>query len=178
MTKVINLLGGPGCGKSTLARLISAKLSYMGYNTELVTEYCKNHLFMGLQPEGFDQLYFFAKQVRSESIKYGKVDYIVTDSPIILSAIYEHHYSGDSIIEPSMFKFFDACKKQGVEHLNFVIGRDLGYNPVGRYQDESDAIKIDSEVLQYLIKHNIEFILYDNNSELTCDKILGGLFDS
>lgn len=174
MTIVINLLGGPNTGKSTLARLIAAKLSYKGYNTELVTEYCKNHLFMGLKPEGFDQLYFFAKQVRSESIKYGKVDFIVTDSPIILSAIYEHHYSGDSIIEPSMFKFFDACEKQGVKHLNFVIGRSLEYNPVGRYQNEEEAVIIDNKIVNYLDKYNIKYTSFVDNSEETCDKILGG----
>lgn len=172
MTKVINLLGGPGCGKSTLARLLSAKLSYKGYNTELVTEFCKNHVFMGLQPEGFDQLYFFAKQVRSESIKYGKVDYIVTDSPILLSAIYEYHYNGDSIIEPSMIKFFEACSKQGVEHLNFVIGRDLAYDPVGRYQDEAEALIIDNKVLKYLNDNNIPYTQFKDNSETTCNKIL------
>ena len=42
-TYIINLLGGPGCGKSTIAALIFAKLKLheKKYSVEYVQEYAK-----------------------------------------------------------------------------------------------------------------------------------------
>lgn len=42
MTKVINLFGGPGCGKSTGAAYIFSLLKMKGMNVELVTEFAKD----------------------------------------------------------------------------------------------------------------------------------------
>ena len=42
---VINLLGGPGCGKSTVAAGIFHQLKSLGYSTELVTEYVKDIVY-------------------------------------------------------------------------------------------------------------------------------------
>ena len=40
-TLVINLIGGPGCGKSTIAAELFSRLKKMGVTCELVTEYIK-----------------------------------------------------------------------------------------------------------------------------------------
>ena len=40
--KVINLFGGPGCGKSTTAADLFARMKLRGLSVELVTEYAKD----------------------------------------------------------------------------------------------------------------------------------------
>ena len=44
-TVVINLFGGPGCGKSTIAAELFAILKKQGYEVELVTEYAKDKVW-------------------------------------------------------------------------------------------------------------------------------------
>jgi broad-specificity NMP kinase len=38
---VINLIGGPGCGKSIMAMQLFIKLKILGYSVEYVSEYAK-----------------------------------------------------------------------------------------------------------------------------------------
>ena len=44
---VINLFGGPGCGKSTAASYIFSKLKMLGINAELATEFAKDKTWEG-----------------------------------------------------------------------------------------------------------------------------------
>ena len=41
-TLVINLFGGPGCGKSTTMARLFADLKARGYNVEMVSEFAKD----------------------------------------------------------------------------------------------------------------------------------------
>lgn len=40
-TIVINLMGAPGTGKSTIASELFSKMKWLGYDVELVSEYAK-----------------------------------------------------------------------------------------------------------------------------------------
>ena len=91
----ICLYGPPGCGKSVMASSLFAAMKKTGYLVELVTEYIKKWAYMKRLPKGYESLYVFSKQLHAEDVflRHG-VNYIVTDSPILLncaySAIYEH----------------------------------------------------------------------------------------
>lgn len=41
MTKVINLIGAPGAGKSTIASQLFSLMKWQGLDVELVSEYAK-----------------------------------------------------------------------------------------------------------------------------------------
>jgi ATP:corrinoid adenosyltransferase len=94
-TKVINMFGGSGIGKSTTAAGLYHQMKLQGLNVELVREYVKGWAWAGTKVNTYDQVYIFGKQARSEYMLYGKVDYIVTDSPILLSPIYDRYYNVD-----------------------------------------------------------------------------------
>ena len=79
---------GPGSGKSTGAAYIFAKLKMAGINCEYVTEYAKDKTWEGAKEELNCQIYITGKQVWRMTRVYGKVDVIVTDSPIALGSQY------------------------------------------------------------------------------------------
>src|SRR4051812_30110643 len=91
-TTLINLWGGPGSGKSTTAAGVFSAMKMAGVSCELVTEYVKQWAWRGDKIGDFDDVYLTAKQLRRESCLYGKVEYIITDSPISLGALYERLY--------------------------------------------------------------------------------------
>ena len=157
MTKVINLYGGCGVGKSTIAALFFARMKIAGANIELVREYVKSWAWAGRNVNPHDQLYLLGKQSAYESLLYGKVDYIVTDSPVLLAGAYaERSCGGDGeyVTEAAKAFYKRSEKEGGVEYVNFFVSREgKKYNPLGRYETEDQARNFDIFLGNFLNHH-------------------------
>jgi nicotinamide riboside kinase len=143
MTKVINLYAGSGAGKSTIAAGLFYEMKLRGLNVELVREYVKTMAWQGIKIGPYDQPYIFGMQLKHESTLYGKVDYIITDSPLLLSPVYELYYRGDAITEESANKFIKKACENGVEHINFFLNRTQPFDTKGRFETEQQAKEVD-----------------------------------
>lgn len=175
MTKVINILAGSGCGKTTTAAGVFYELKKRNINCELVSEYVKTWAWQGRKIEPIDQGYILERQARSERLLYGKVDYIVTDSPFILSPIYEKFYNDTEYTKNTVFYFLEEAKKQGVEHYNYLLNRTKPFNPEGRYEDEETAKKVDVAVKDFLLYNDLEY--YEIRSKDQDGKVSDIIFD-
>ena len=92
MSKIINLFGGPGIGKSSIAAGITYKLKKKHISCNNPYEFPKALAWDQNTEAIRDQLYVLANQHRGIAQSYGKVDYIVVDSPILFSLIYKNWY--------------------------------------------------------------------------------------
>lgn len=161
MTKVINFYGGPGTGKSTTAALVYAKLKQAGVNCELVREYVKDWAWEKRAIGTFDQLYFLGKQIRRESMLYGKTDVIVTDSPVLLGVYYAQRYSPPPIghaVRTSTLAYYQQAESEGYKHIHVLLKRSKPYKSEGRYQTEEEAKSIDVDVKLLLEETNTSYI--------------------
>ncbi len=156
MTTVINLFGGSGCGKSTTAALLFSRMKLTGIHVELVREYVKYWAWNDRKVREWDQLYLLGKQSAYESMLYGKVDYIVTDSPILLAGIYQEFRSNgkDSYVSNAAQAFMAHAEEQGVTYKNFFLKRNKPFDPRGRYETEDQAKEVDRFVYNYLCKYS------------------------
>lgn len=172
MSTIINFFGGPGIGKSTQAAGLFTKMKKNHMNVELTYEFPKEVTWEGNFSAIKDQFYITANQHRNISRLYGKVEYIIVDSPIVLGSIYRNKYSPDEY--PSCFydKSFDdfiwtLFKKY--KSLNILLIRDeTTYDENGRFQSLQESKKIDTEIKQILLDNNIpfvEFFVNDNTSD-------------
>lgn len=157
---VINLFGGPGSGKSTTAAGLFHLMKLNEMNVELVTEYAKDLTWeerYGTLDN--DQLYVFAKQQKRLQILKNKVNYVVTDSPLILSLIYRHWNYLPYNFEPLVFEVWD-----GFINKNYLIKRTKKYVQIGRSQTEDEAKSVDEQVEQFLTTKSIVHEVLDGDS--------------
>jgi hypothetical protein len=157
-TTVINLFGGSGCGKSTTAALLFARMKLNGFHVELVREYVKYWAWNDRKVREWDQLYLLGKQSAYESMLYGKVDFIVTDSPILLAGIYQEYRSAgkDRYVGEAAKAFMNHAKEFGVDYVNFLLSRSKPFDPRGRWETEAEAKKVDLFVRDYLLSYSTE----------------------
>lgn len=152
-TTIINLYGGPGTGKSTSAAYFYYLLKAAGKNVELVREYVKDWAWEGRKISTYDQIYFLGKQVRRESMLYGKVDWIVTDSPVMMNLYYAQRYCTLSLgegVRAATLSFYRQASEDGHKHLHVFLKRNKPYLSEGRYQTEAEALEIDLGIRRVL----------------------------
>jgi nicotinamide riboside kinase len=178
MTKVINLFGGASSGKSTCAFGLCHQLKLRGINVEYVNEYIKTWAYKDHKPNEYDQVYIFGKQAKKEYDLYGKVDYIVSDSPLLLSAIYEEVIQGESVVKPSVFNHIQRAKSNGIEFHNFYLKRCKGFNPVGRWGSEDEARQMDKYIQNFLTTHDVDYTFIEEDDYRRVDKILSHMLVS
>lgn len=158
MVKVINLIAGPGSGKSTTALGLSFLMKVFEFNVELVTEYVKEAAYEGRMSLFDDQLYIFAKQYRRMHILKEKVDYIITDSPLLLSLLYakDNYFDYYAPLVDEVFHTF--------ENYTIFLNRDKPYKKLGRYQNEQEAIEMDKKIKDYLLENKYKFTEFKGNA--------------
>jgi nicotinamide riboside kinase len=152
MTKIINLYGGPGTGKSTTAAYTFAKLKAEGHNAELVTEYAKELVWEERHKALANQTYILGKQSYRVQRLLDKVDVIVTDSPILLSLIYGKNWEALDNLTLDIHRSWDT--------LDIFLERNPDahpYNPLGRYQTEEEAKLLDITIKATLELYRIPF---------------------
>jgi hypothetical protein len=163
MSLIINMFGGPGIGKSTQSSGLFTEMKKHHFDVELTFEFPKIVAWEENHSAIKDQFYITANQHRNISRLYGKVDYIIVDSPIILGSIYKNRYDHEpsypsSFYDETFDEFLMSLFKK-YNSLNILLVRDdSSYNQNGRFQTLEESKIIDDDIKNNLINNNIEFI--------------------
>lgn len=163
----INLLAGPGSGKSTTSAWLFSELKLRQISVELVTEYVKSWATQKRQVTTFDQVYLFGKQMQYEyRFLNNGIKNVVTDSPLILSCVYADYYYPEMQLGQHMLEIMFKYEKQ-YPSLNIYLERkDKPYNQEGRYQTYEEAKKIDQLIKESVTKYlpNVHFVEYSDRN--------------
>lgn len=147
---VVNLIGGPGVGKSTIAAGVFSSLKWSEIDCEIVTEYAKDKVWEGSHRVLEDQPYILGQQHHRQYILRDKVNVIITDSPLFLSLIYGDHW-GDAFARLTLELY------NNFRNMTFVIQRNKTYNPKGRIQTEVEARALDATIKGKLDYYEIPY---------------------
>lgn len=171
-TIVINAFAGPGAGKTTSCLEIAEKLKKQGFVTEYVQEYAKdlvydNNLTM-LDGHYEHQFAILNEQMKRINRLYGKVDFIVTDSPILLNNTYLNEDKNTEVYS----SYSDSVNKlYGLyNNFNYFVERDTSaFEKEGRIHNLEQSIAIDNELKNMLHNNQIDFDVY---THATIDNIV------
>ncbi len=158
-TTVINLVGGSGLGKSTSAAGLFYHMKLKGQDVELVSEFAKRMAWKGEAITPLNQIYVLGQQTQSESLLYGKVNTIITDSSLLLAGIYDLYYNNR---KSTLETVTDFIKRSEITHRYYLLQRHKPFISKGRYETESQAKEIDLLVKEKMVELNIPYM------EITC----------
>ena len=161
MSKIVNLFGGPGIGKSSIASGITYKLKKQHIKVDNPYEFPKLLAWDENHSAIQDQLYVLANQHRGIVKSFGKVDFIILDSPILLSLVYRSVYKGTSYPSTLYSETFDKMVLNifnQYDNINIVLERTEGdFNENERYQTLEESKMLDLEIENTLINNNIPY---------------------
>lgn len=147
---VINILGGPGSGKSSMTASVFSCLKWHDVNCEMALEYAKEVVWSKTENLLKNQLFVFGQQHNKIYHLLDKVDVIITDSPLLLSIIYDskRNLNLKSLVLDEFHKY---------NNMNYLLTRKKKYNPSGRLQTETEAKEIDDKIRNLLKMYAIPY---------------------
>jgi adenylate kinase family enzyme len=155
---VVNFFAGPGAGKSSMCADVFSHLKWLDVDVEMVREYAKEKVWEGTSIVLENQIYTFAKQLHRQYTLNNKVDVILTDSPILLSILY------DKTANEALYNLVSQQFNQ-YDNINFFVTRKKKFNPNGRMQTEKEALVKDDEMRAILSKYNVPYIEIEGTPE-------------
>jgi nicotinamide riboside kinase len=168
---IINLFGGPGIGKTTLAAQVFAGLKTLDVEAACPTEHAKLALWQGREELLDNQLILLGRTWDTVSTLSKKVQVIILDSPILLIS----HYGADR--EPQCFHEAVGHYHQRHDRINVLLTRndDLQYVPTGRRETPDRAKVIDREISSMLERYSEPYaraMVGSSCAQTLVDKIL------
>lgn len=152
MTLVVNLYGGPGTGKSTIATGVFSALKMEHRSIEYVGEYAKDLTWT----KNTHKLQFQPRVIGEQMWRiwrlFGQVDVVITDSPILLGCYYASAETPQGFYD--MVRDYQAMWNT----LDVVLERSAyKYDPRGRNQTLAEAVAADTAVFNLLEDYNVKF---------------------
>ena len=168
---VINGYGGPGAGKSTACMEITAALKKEGYNAEYIQEYAKELVYEKdmemLDGSPQHQYEILKEQTRRMDRLYDQVDFIVTDSPVMLNTIYNKQ------LTPEYESLVNELQGEYINYSFFMERDASNFEEEGRIHNLTESMAKDNEIKDMLQKNEIKYKTYnhENVNEIVNDAI-------
>lgn len=170
---VVNLYGGPCSGKSTLMAGLFYALKSCGKNVEMSAEFVKDSVYDGNPYPFQDQIYVFANMLKHLRQYDGKVDYVITDAPLLMNSIY-----GEKEL-PAFHKLVMEEYNQ-YNNINYLLERSKNVDFVssGRVNTEKESNDIHNKVKKLLDRNNIPYKTYSISKPKLIDTLVTDILNN
>lgn len=151
-TKIINLIGSPGTGKSLMSVLIFAEMKKRHLQVELVQEYIKRLIWEENTEALQDQFKIAEIQYRSIASINGKIDNIVLDTSLVNNIYYNKPQHTETI-------------KSWLDEFNNVFifierNENFPFETQGRIHNLTESIQIEKDLKKLIDKLQLENVIY------------------
>jgi ABC-type oligopeptide transport system ATPase subunit len=156
-TKVINIIGGPGSGKSLIAAAIILYLHLHNKTVETIPDYAKSLVWQQNHEVLKNQYFIAQRQFEMLNLLDGQVQYLITECSLPQVLYYNENYA-DNICD--IAKTRAQILEWYGQHDNaniFVERGDKKYVHTGRFQDEDQARDIDRGLHALLEREGLPF---------------------
>lgn len=157
-TKVINIIGGPGCDKSLYSSAIVLKLHLRHKTVETIPDVAKALVWQKDLEALRNQYGIALHQFRMLEVLDGQVQFLVTEGALPQLLYYNEHYPDNVCDVDKTRKQILAWYKQ-CDNINVLVQRDPDkkYVRSGRFQDETQAREMDTHMRGVLNREGIKY---------------------
>jgi hypothetical protein len=141
LTRVINFWSGPGAGKSTTKAGVFFLLKAAGEKAAQIEEYATERSVAEDWATLANQRKIMLKQEARQRRFRGKVNWIVSDSPLALSVLYGQGEFATQEFHEEVWSLFNSY-----ENVNIWIDRVKPYQRYARHHDEHEARDLDGRL--------------------------------
>jgi hypothetical protein len=158
-TKVINFVSGPSCGKSLCSALIFAELKMRHLSCELVQEYAKQLVWQDRLDELDNQYQVSMEQYKMINAVKNKVEYIVTDSPLLLGLFYNrYHKNNVSNVNKTEEMILNKIKEFDNIYILLERNDEFKFEKEGRIHSEEESKMIDKKMEELLKEFGFKYL--------------------
>ena len=143
-------------------------MKWLGYDVELVSEYAKELVWEQRNETFKNELYLFAKQHHRMFRLNGKVKYIITDRPLILSVFYNKKYVDNS----NTFKNLVLQEVNKFKNIDIFLNRTKPYVQKGRNQTEEESKEFTLEMFNIVKEYCPDLKVIDAIQDTTSNYII------
>ncbi len=157
-TKVINIIGGPGCDKSLFSSAIILNLNLRHKSVEQIPDYAKSLVWQKDFEALRNQYSVAQRQFEMLDLLDGQVQYLVTECALMQVLYYNEHYR-ENICDVAKTRNHILDWYHRHDNINILVERGgKKYVHTGRFQSEEEARIIDRELRETLEREQIPFI--------------------
>lgn len=151
---VVNLIAGPGSGKTTVALGLASMLKQ---KTGLQIEYCpeviREYIY---RKEDYIQEVVTSEQYEKLKIyQNAEIDILVQDCSLLNALVYKEY---SNVAKDYIFKMFNEF-----DNITYFIPRNKKYISKNREQSEDQALELDKKFIQVHEENNIGFFIPRSN---------------
>ena len=156
-TKVINIIGGPGCDKSLFSSAIILYLSLHNKSVETIPDYAKSLVWQKNYEVLKNQYFIAQRQYEMIDLLDGQVQFLITECSLPQIIYYNEHYP-DNICDVEKTRLQILAWNKQFDNINIIVGRgDKKYVHIGRFQDEDQARLIDRGLRGTLVREELPY---------------------
>jgi hypothetical protein len=172
---VVNLIGGPGCSKSSIMGGLYHDLKFNGIEAEMAPEYAKECVWNNNLLHFNNQIKMFGEQHHRIFHLLGQVEVIITDSPLLLTPIYVHIHGSAGESETTLS---DLALEQYLSMWNYTVflkRHEASFKENGRNHNLEECKTIDKAILYLMDDAKLPYETVDAGptaKDYICKKVL------
>jgi predicted ATPase len=157
---IVNLFGGPGAGKTTLAYYLAYRFKQAGFRAELVGEAARELIYDrnnpkegGVAAQLIDNQFLISglQAERFKRLERHGIEVAIADSPLKMGLLYVKEHD----MRWALTAAIEAFNKDFQHQINVLVQRTRGkYDMESRAQTEDEAVELDRRI-EALIGHQI-----------------------
>ena len=162
-TKVINIIGGPGCDKSLISSAIILYLHLQNKTVETIPDYAKSLVWQQNYEVLKNQYFIAQRQFEMLSLLDGQVQFLITECSLPQVMYYNENYA-ENICDIAKTRAQILEWYGQYDNVNIFVERgEKKYVHTGRFQDEEQARVTDRGLRDVMEREKLPYTVLQPN---------------
>jgi len=164
-TKIINIIGGPGCDKSLISAAIILYLHLRNKTVETIPDFAKSLVWQRNYEVLKNQYFIAQRQYEMLNLLDGQVQFLITECSLPQVLYYNESYA-QNICDVGKTRAQILEWYHQHDNINIFVERgNKKYVHTGRFQNEEQAREVDQGLREMMAREKLDYTPLEPNVE-------------